>query len=338
MIRWITPKDNSIVIASRVKILRNIKGIKFTNILSEEELNSLSNKILGHLKEIDILDKCHVIRLHDDKEDIIAYHRENFGLVEEFINKENLILVRDKSGEFNIFLNEEDHIGIECTNSGLSLRELYSKVDKLDDSIEEKINYSFDPELGYLTSNTKNLGIALRAKVFIHLPLLSSKNLIKMIKVSLKKEGFILRSVYNSGNKDLGDIYELSNIRTLGVSEKDILDSLIALTNKLILREKNQRDNLLEDEYINLKEDILNALKVLKNANLIDSDEALKYLSYVRLGIELGIIEDITLEKVNYAMVYIQPYIMINNLSLKEGDRDEIRMERAKIIKNSLNT
>lgn len=241
MVQWISPLDNSIVIASKVKILRNIKGIKFTKLLNEEEFNDLLSMVLGRLKEVDILDKCYVVKLKDGEEKIIDYYKENFGLIKYFENKDNLIFIMNKSGEFNILLNEEEHIGIECTNSGLSLREVYSKVDKLDDLIEEKIHYSFDSELGYLTSNIKNLGTALRAKVFIHLPLLSSNNLIRIIKNALKEEGITLKSIYNSGNKDVGNIYEVSNIKTLEMSEKDILDSLISITNKLILREKPKR-------------------------------------------------------------------------------------------------
>ena len=57
MVQWISPLDNSIVIASKVKILRNIKGIKFTKLLNEDEFNDLSRLVLGHLKEVDILDK-----------------------------------------------------------------------------------------------------------------------------------------------------------------------------------------------------------------------------------------------------------------------------------------
>ena len=329
MVQWISPLDNSIVIASKVKILRNIKGIKFTKLLNEEEFNDLLSMVLGRLKEIDILDKCYVVKLKDGEEKIIDYYKENFGLIKYFENKDNLIFIMNKNGEFNILLNEEEHIGIECTNSGLSLREVYSKVDKLDDLIEEKIHYSFDSELGYLTSNIKNLGTALRTKVFIHLPLLSSNNLIRIIKNALKEEGITLKSIYNSGNKDVGNIYEVSNIK--------ILDYLISITNKLILREKNQRDNLSKDEYIELKDDILRALGVLRNTYSIDRDEALKYLSYVRLGVELGIIEDLTLKPVNSAMIEIQPD-MINNSSIKKRDIQSLKIERAKIIRNALNT
>lgn len=121
------------------------------------------------------------------------------------------------------------------------------------------------------------------------------------------------------------------------MSEKDILDSLISITNKLILREKNQRDNLSKDEYIELKDYILRALGVLRNTYSIDRDEALKYLSYVRLGVELGIIEDLTLKSVNSAMIEIQPD-MINNSSIKKRDIQSLKIERAKIIRNALNT
>lgn len=338
MIQWISPQDNkSIVIASKVKILRNIKEIKFTCLLKEEEFNSVVEPVLKQLEDIKILDKCYVLKLKDNEENLINYYKENFGLVKEVLNKDHMILIMNKNGEFNILLNEEEHIGIECTKSGLSLREAYSQVDKLDDLIEEKINYSFDAELGYLTSNIKNLGTTLRAKVLIHLPVLSLKNNIREIKDDLKEDGISFKSIYNLGNKDVGNIYELSNIKTLGMSEEDILDSLISIANKLILKEKNERNKLLDNEYVELKDTIFRALGILKSAYIIDISEALKYLSYVRLGVECGIIEEVNLEAINSAMVEIQP-IIINKTLDKKINIQTLKIERAKIIRNALNT
>ncbi|EGT3615928.1 protein arginine kinase [Clostridium perfringens] len=338
MIQWISPRDNkSIVIASKVKILRNIKGIKFTCLLKKEEFNSVVEPVLKQLENIKILDKCYVLRLKDDKEGLINYYKENFGLMKDFINKDYMVLIMNKNGEFNILLNEEEHIGIECTKSGLSLREAYSQVDKLDDLIGEKINYSFDSELGYLTSNIKKLGTTLKAKVFMHLPALSLKNSIREIKEDLKEEGFSFESIYNLGSKEIGNIYELSNMKTLGMSEEDILDSLIAIVNKLILKEKNERNKLLDNDYVELKDAIFRALGILKNAYIIDVSEALKHLSYVRLGVECGIIEGVSLEAINSVMVDIQP-IIINKTLDKKINIQNLKIERAKIIRNALKT
>lgn len=338
MVQWISSKDNrNIVIASKVKILRNINGIKFTCILRGEEFNSVVEPVLKQLEDVKILDKCYVLKLKDNEEELINYYKENFGLTKEFINKDYMVLIMNKNGEFNILLNEEEHIGIECTKSGLSLREAYSQVGKLDDLIEEKINYSFDAELGYLTSNIKNLGTTLRAKVLIHLPILSLKNNIREIKDDLKEDGISFKSIYNLGNKGIGDIYEVSNMKTLGMEEEDILDSLISIVNKLILKEKRERNKLLDNEYVELKDTIFRALGILKNAYLIDVSEALKYLSYVRLGIECGIIEGVDLEAINSAMVEIQP-IIINKTLDKKINIQNLKIERAKIIRNALNT
>lgn len=338
MVQWISPKDNrNIVIASKVKILRNINGIKFTCILKGEEFNSVVEPVLKQLEDVKILDKCYVLKLKDNEEELINYYKENFGLTKEFINKDYMVLIMNKNGEFNILLNEEEHIGIECTKSGLSLREAYSQVDKLDDLIEEKINYSFDAELGYLTSNIKNLGTTLRAKVLIHLPVLSLKNNIREIENDLKEDGISFKSIYNLGNKGIGDIYEVSNMKTLGMAEEDILDSLISIVNKLILKEKRERNKLLDNEYVGLKDTIFRALGILKNAYVIDVSEALKYLSYVRLGVECGIIEGVNLEAINSAMVEIQP-IIINKTLDKKINIQNLKIERAKIIRNALNT
>lgn len=334
---WINPYDKSLVIASKVKILRNVKGINFTSILSKSEFEDISYLVLKELENIKILDDCYVIKLKDNKEKVIDYYRENFGKIEEFKNKEYMTFIKNKNEDFNILLNEEEHIGIECTNSGLSLRKSYSQVNKIDDLIESKIDYSFDADLGYLTSNIKNLGTTLRAKVLIHLPVLTLKNGIRKIKSDLKEEGISFKSVYSFANKDVGNIYEITNMRTAGISEEDILDSLISTTNKLILKEKIERDKISNDENIELKDNILRSLGILKNAYTIELGEALKYLSFIRLGIELGIIKDLDLEKVNFAMTEIQP-VVVNSLLDKKRDVQTLKIERAKIIRNSLST
>lgn len=75
----------------------------------------------------------------------------------------------------------------------------------------------------------------------------------------------------------------------------------------------------------------------MKNAYIIDVSEALKYLSYVRLGVECGIIEGVDLEAINSAMVEIQP-IIINKTLDKKINIQNLKIERAKIIRNALNT
>lgn len=328
MPNYISPLNHSIIISSKIKIFRNIEGFNFVKALSEEEKEKLSNLVLCVLKEKNILKNFYIFNFKNgDVKEI--FYKEN-----KFFKKEKEVTF-EKNREFNLFLNEEEHIGIECTNSGLSLKKLHKKVNFLDDLIEEKVKYSFDFNFGYLTSNLKNIGAALKAEVFIHLPLLRKKNLISLIRDSLYEEGFALEEVYEPLKNGFSNIYTLYNINSFR-GEEDILESITAITNKLALREKNERNRLSDEEYKRLNQDISESLSFLKKSDFLKEEEALRALSYVRLGVEMGIIDCISLKDLNYANMKIHPKI----IKYFYGDEkvEYLNKKRAEIIKRALNT
>lgn len=337
MVQWINPQSNTnMIIASKVMLFRNLKGIKFVQFLKKHEFKQVIDKVLYVLEKKKIKDNCYVLSLKDDNKYLLEYERDNFGISKDFINILNMVLVMSKSGEFNILLNEEEHIGIECTKSGLNLKEAYLNVDKIDDLLDEELDYSFDDQFGYLTSNIKKVGTGLFAKSIVHLPILSLNNGIRAIREKLLDEGISIKSIYKLGSKDVGNVYEIANIKTLGLTEEEIIESITSVTNKIILKEKQERENLLKNEYIEIKDKIFRALGTLKNAYMIDVSEALKLLSYVRLGVELEMIEGVNLNVINLAMVEIQPTIINKTLETKLNIKN-LKIERAKIIRNALN-
>lgn len=337
MIQWIDPQDNkSIIIASRIKIFRNLKGVKFTPLLKCEECKSIINKIFGIIEKNKISKEIYKIDIKNDYE-LVEYEKENFGLSTDFISRENMALIIGKNGEFNILLNEEEHIGIESTKSGLDLRGAFKVVNSIDDFLEAELEYSFDDEFGYLTTNIKNLGTALRGRVILHLPALNLSNSIREVKEKLSDIGISIKSMYRLGSKDIGNVYEISNLQTLGLAEDDIIDFLLSVANKLVINESRERNKLLDKGYIELKDTIFRALGTLKNAYIMDISEAVNLLSYVRLGVELEIINDISLKSINEAMINIQPTV-INKTMKTKLNIQSIKIERAKIIRNALNT
>ena len=64
--------------------------------------------------------------------------------------------------------NEEDHLRMQFFNSGYNLKEAFDEAMKLDDFIEEKLDYAFSEKIGYLTTCPTNLGTGMRASVMMH--------------------------------------------------------------------------------------------------------------------------------------------------------------------------
>jgi protein arginine kinase len=88
---------------------------------------------------------------------------------------------------------------------------------------------------------------------------------------------------------------------------------------------------------INLQDKIYRSYGILKYARILSSDECMKLLSYVRLGIDLGYIQDIDMDVINNLMTNIQTGMLQKNYNrrMDERERDYIRTQyiREKIEK-----
>src|SRR2546423_12378856 len=60
-----------------------------------------------------------------------------------------LVLNRDET--FCVMINEEDHLRMQALRPGLQLRQAWTAMDQADSLLEKKLEFAFNPDLGYLT-------------------------------------------------------------------------------------------------------------------------------------------------------------------------------------------
>lgn len=340
MKNWISSNTEAsdIVISSRIRIARNINATPFPHKLNIED----SKKIVSDVEEafyksLNNKEDFKTIRLWD-----IGVKEAN-GYLEKHIISQNLIKTRDKSAfilgkdeTVSLMINEEDHIRLQCITSGLNIREAYALANNIDDKLEEKIDYAFDEKLGYMTACPTNLGTGLRASAMIHLPALTMNDEINGVLKALTQVGMTIRGLYGEGSKAEGNIYQVSNQITLGVNEEDIINNLEVIIAQLINQENMARELLIKKYKYELEDKMYRSLGILKNAVILTSREALDLISNVRMGIEMGIINNIDKSMLNELLVKTQPA----SLQLKVGrelsgrERD---IERASLVRSYFN-
>jgi protein arginine kinase len=237
-------------------------------------------------------------------------------------------------GKTSVMINEEDHIRIQTIEDGLSLKECWKLSNEVDDIIEESVDYAFDRELGYITACPTNIGTGMRASVMLHLPALSITNQIDKLLYGVSQLGVAVRGVYGEGTKSIGHLYQISNQGTLGASEETLIDKINQIVMQIIDKEKNTREHLMKNNYDDLEDDFYRAYGLLTNARKMTVDEAMKLLSLIKLGSEMGITPMVKGKNIYQLMIWIQP----NNIStidteLSPKDRDK---KRAEIIRREL--
>ena len=142
------------------------------------------------------------------------------------------------------------------------------------------------------------------------------------------KIGINFKGVYGKTKSILGSLYQVSNSITLGRSEENIIQSVESISKDLSKREYEGREVLKNVRKIDLEDDVFRSLAILSSARVITNTELMRCLSSVKLGIEMGYIEDVSLEKIKKLMTGRQPYLKV----ISAYD-DEEKIKRASYIR-----
>ncbi len=324
-------KESDVVLSSRVRLSRNIKGFPFTNRAAEEDLKEIYNKIkeitplIGYnlkflsMQDMDSLTKQSLVEKHIISPDFAKTRMPYTAII---INDEENIC---------IMVNEEDHIKLQVFTSGLDIDNILNLAIEIDEKIEELLPYSYHFKYGYLTACPTNVGTGLKVSTLVHIPALDmTGNLNKMLNV-VNNLGMNVRGIYGEGTKTEGDIYQISNNQTLGITEKEIAKNLNLITQKIIEQERVARKYLSKNS-VKLEDKVYRDYGILSNAKRLSEEEAIELLSSVKLGTDLGIIKELTDKKVSELMLYTKPANIQKRVGKKLSIIDQ-EIARCEIIK-----
>jgi protein arginine kinase len=241
----------------------------------------------------------------------------------------------NKAENISIMVNEEDHLRIQCLFTGMQLDEAWDSANKLDNVLEEKIAYAYSEDYGYLTSCPTNVGTGMRASVMIHLPALAITGYLNSLLSAVSKLGIAVRGLYGEGTEARGNVFQISNQITMGISEEETLENLKGIVKQIIDQERMARNKLLQESRLRLEDKLYRSYGIFKNARVMSSEEFMKLFSDVRLGINMGIIKDVSLETLNTLMIATQPANIMqrfgSNLSPEERDVKRAELIREKV-------
>ena len=334
-----TDATDHIVISSRIRLARNFDGILFTNrndMSSLEKVNTISRGLLKPLKEADghQYSNINLEQLSERERAILVEKHLMSPALEEKLPYRNLVVSDDAS--IVIMVNEEDHLRIQSMVSGLRLEEAYERILKIDKTIEDKYPYAFDERFGYLTACPTNVGTGLRASVMLHLPALTISGKITRLIRSIIQLGYSVRGLYGEGSEALGNIYQISNQRTMGTSEEDTIEQLTKIVEGIIAEERKSRQLLLHNDKEGLEDVLWRSYGVLQNARRVNGKEALTKLSDIQLGVDLNILPQWGKDSFNELIAITRPNFLskyAGNDNLTDIERDSYR---AKIIRQKL--
>ncbi|MBR2909256.1 MAG: protein arginine kinase [Clostridia bacterium] len=281
---------NSVVISSRIRLARSLKNYVFPSCLVGEEGYKVIKEVADVVTNLDGEYKVFTMeRLPAlDAEVMQEKHLISSNLLN---NKASGAVILSDDETISIMVNEEDHIRAQCFMKGLSLGVAYETLNKIDDALIENLDIAYDDTLGFLNSCITNVGTGMRASVMLFLPALTLSNQMNSVINNLSNQRLTVRGVFGEGSEAQGYLYQVSNARSLGVTEKDIINKVIQSTLKLCELELEARKLLVQNNDVELKDRVFRAWGVLTNAYTLSADEFMKCAGEVKIGIALGFIK-----------------------------------------------
>ncbi|MBD3184401.1 protein arginine kinase [Candidatus Poribacteria bacterium] len=345
--------DSDVIISTRIRLARNLMDFPFCNQaekielqkvaeIAEKALESISNKAKSELRNASVIRLERLDKLERDF--LVERHVISNDLSEKVNDKEKenksgiltpyrVIIGEDET--VSIMLNEEDHIRLQVMNSGLQIKNSWEIMDSIDNKLSRYVDYAFSQDFGYLTACLTNAGTGLRVSVMFHIPALASTREGKKALLSVSDMGYAIRGMYGEGSYNGGAFYQISNEATLGQSEEDILDRVHEVAVQIADYEREEREILLNNSRMMIKDKVFRAYGILTNARMISCQDALGNLSWLSLGINLGILSDLNRNDIARLMFLIRPA----HLQKYEGKRLEAierDTKRAAIIRKIL--
>jgi protein arginine kinase len=323
------PHDR-IVMSSRVRLARNLKGSSFPSWAKKpervkiletirpavESLGEMKDSFSSGMDDLTALDKQILVERHLISREHAAKSAGS-GIV---LNHEETLC---------FMINEEDHIRMQALRPGLQIRQAWNAIDQVDTALEKKLGYAFNSELGYLTACPTNLGTGIRVSAMLHLPGLVLSEQINPIIQSVNKLGLAVRGLYGEGTEALGNVFQVSNQMTLGEAETAIVERLEKVLAQIIEHEENARELLLEKKAKTVYNHIGRAYGILANAHSISSKETMNLLSLMRLGVDMNLFPGVDRSLVDELFILTQPAHLQKQHSekLSAEERDLLRAD-----------
>ena len=329
------PEDH-VVLSSRVRLARNLSGVTFPGRAKKASRVETCKLILPVVSAASAMRGGYSTAMSDlkalDKQLLVERHLISR---EHAAKSAGSALVLNKDETLSVMVNEEDHLRMQALLPGMQIKQVWQKIDRCDTSLEKKLEYAFDTNLGYLTACPTNLGTGIRVSAMLHLPGLVLTDQVNQIVQAVTKLGHAVRGLYGEGTEALGSIYQVSNQMTLGESEADIIERIHKVVLQVIEHEVNARKTLMQGRSSELYNHIGRAYGVLAHAHIVSSKESMNQLSLMRLGVKLGLFEKLETPVLDELFLLSQP-AHLQQFVGKKLSGEERDIHRANLLRGHL--
>ncbi len=329
-------EEATVVLSTRVRLARNVAGCKFPSAADSDTKKRVVSYFDSAMTRSRMLSEGQYVKASDiselDRDFLIERHLISPAFLTGDASKALFI---GQMEQVSIMVNEEDHLRVQALAAGFDPQAAYNHAMKYDGEIGKYLEFDYDPDFGYMTACPTNAGTGMRASVLIHLPGLVLTRDIEKIISRITRSGLMVRGFYGEGSDVLGNLFQVANQNTLGISESEIINQISRVTREIIEAEASARQRLMDEAADMVEDKIWRAYGILKYAYVLTSEEVMNLLSAVRLGHALKIIDFLNIALINEILLLSQP-AHLQKFYGQEMDVNRRDFVRAQMVREKL--
>ncbi len=318
----------TLVTSTRIRLARNLAAYPFPQKMDGTLAAEVVYLVENALKKLDEFEKNDVETLSEQRATLLQeQHLISPALIRR---KGTAFISADKC--ISVMVNEEDHLRQQYIYKGFDLFKAYERISGLDEGLSSSLCFAYDEKLGYLTACPSNVGTGMRASVMMFLPGLALRKELEGFIPTLKAGGLTVRGVFGEGTAAEGYSYQISNERTLGKSEAELLQDMVKTTMSLCDLELRAREKLLKEKQLPLRDACLRAYGLLTNCATLSQKELTDGMVKLKLGIALGFFKARDIEAFNDFLADMRPASFRLENHLEGASESDCDVSRAEIL------
>jgi protein arginine kinase len=283
--------DGDVVLSSRARLARNLGGFSFPGRASERDLRRVAQEVRrAALADTERLGDLAVVAVAPlsarDRADLVDARRISPELADGGANRYALL---DDEGVLSLFINEEDHVRVQALAAGNAPSAALRSAEDADQRLARRLVYARDTRWGYLTTALSNVGTGLRLSVLAHLPALAFLGRLAETLKAAECLGISIRGAHGERSQAVGDLYQVSNAVTYGLTTAHIAGRVRPVVDYLVAAERTARREVAERHAAAVTQAAHDAWTCIERAERLDAADSLRLLSRLRLTAASGL-------------------------------------------------
>lgn len=215
--------NNDVILSSRARVLRNLKGFRFPHCAEPSELEEVLRLITGPTRQD--RRKTRPGSLGDRSPDGLEVMRRISTAERNYLVGCRLVspdfawrepgraLMLDARRSTSVMVNEEDHIRLQALTAGWSIGEAESLVSARLVRFAERLDFAWTPDYGYLAASPYHAGEGRRLSAMFHLVGLATARRLPSVMRALASAAVVVRGLFGETSRAAGAFVQVSVAR-----------------------------------------------------------------------------------------------------------------------------